>query len=100
MAVVSSCREMYGLSSSNERNPYSYLPALNGGNYKETAGDITRRKAGTTSSHHGPYGFGYTRATMVHTDGCKSSDAGANPRKCIPQSGLESATRLHEVRNR
>jgi len=24
-----------------------------------------------TSSHHGPYGLGYTRATMVGTEGCK-----------------------------
>ena len=24
-----------------------------------------------TSSHHGPYGQGYTRATMVGTEGCK-----------------------------
>ena len=30
-----------------------------------------RRKVGTTSSHHGPYGMGYTRATMVGTEGCK-----------------------------
>ncbi len=30
-----------------------------------------RRKVGTTSSHHGPYGLGYTRATMARTDGCK-----------------------------
>ncbi len=28
-----------------------------------------RRKVGTTSSHHGPYVLGYTRATMVGTDG-------------------------------
>src|SRR5690606_34512180 len=28
------------------------------------------RKAGTTSSHHGPYDQGYTRATMVGTKGC------------------------------
>ena len=27
------------------------------------------RKAGTTSGHHGPYAQGYTRATMVHTEG-------------------------------
>ena len=27
------------------------------------------RKVGTTSSHHGPYAYGYTRATMVHTEG-------------------------------
>ncbi len=30
-----------------------------------------RRKVGMTSSHHGPYGLGYTRATMVGTDGSK-----------------------------
>ncbi len=35
MAVVSSCREMFG--SSNERNPYLQLPARNGGNSGETA---------------------------------------------------------------
>ena len=29
------------------------------------------RKAGTTSSHHGPYAQGDTRATMVHTEGCE-----------------------------
>ena len=28
-----------------------------------------RRKVGTTSSHHGPYGLGYTRATMDGTEG-------------------------------
>ncbi len=27
-----------------------------------------RRKVGTTSSHHGPYVLGYTRATMVGTE--------------------------------
>ena len=32
---------------------------------------INRRKVGTTSSHHGPYGMGYTRATMVCTEGCE-----------------------------
>ena len=30
-----------------------------------------RRKVGTTSSHHGPYVQGYTRATMGGTKGCK-----------------------------
>ena len=32
-----------------------------------------RRKVGTTSSHHGPYDLGYTRATMVSTEGCESA---------------------------
>ena len=27
-----------------------------------------RRKVGMTSSHHGPYVQGYTRATMVETE--------------------------------
>ncbi len=28
-----------------------------------------------TSSHHGPYGLGYTRATMVGTEGCEPARA-------------------------
>ncbi len=32
---------------------------------------INRRKVGMTSSHHGPYGLGYTRATMAGTEGCQ-----------------------------
>ena len=32
---------------------------------------INRRKVGMTSSHHGPYGVGYKRATMGRTKGCK-----------------------------
>ena len=31
-----------------------------------------RRKVGTTSSHHGPYGLGYTGATMGYTEGCEA----------------------------
>ncbi len=34
---------------------------------------INRRKVGMTSSHHGPYGLGYTRATMVGTEGCEAA---------------------------
>ena len=30
-----------------------------------------RRKVGTTSSHHGPYVQGYTRATMAGTKRCQ-----------------------------
>ena len=32
-----------------------------------------RRKVGMTSSHHGPYGMGYTRATMAGTEGRKTA---------------------------
>ncbi len=34
---------------------------------------INRRKVGTTSSHHGPYGLGYTRATMAGTESCEAA---------------------------
>ncbi len=34
---------------------------------------INRRKVGMTSSHHGPYGLGYTRATMAGTEGCEAA---------------------------
>ncbi len=48
-----------------------------------------------TSSHHGPYDQGYTRATMAHT---KRSDLAraSGPHK-VRRSRIESATRLHEV---
>ena len=32
-----------------------------------------RRKVGMTSSHHGPYGQGYTRTTMVGTEGSETA---------------------------
>ena len=32
-----------------------------------------RRKVGTRSSHHGPYGQGYTRATMDGTEGSEAA---------------------------
>ena len=54
------------------------------------------RKAGMTSSHHGPYGQGYTRATMGRTEGDEPA-RGSRALKSVPQFGLESATRLHEV---
>jgi hypothetical protein len=48
-----------------------------------------RRKVGTTSSHHGPYDLGYTRATMASTEGCKpargsqSHKAGRSPDRSL-----------------
>ena len=57
------------VKSRNERNPFPYLPALRVGTLRILP--VTNwRKAGTTSSHHGPYDQGYTRATMVGTKGC------------------------------
>ena len=34
---------------------------------------INRRKVGMTSSPHGPYVWGYTRATMAGTEGCDAA---------------------------
>src|SRR5699024_6132491 len=31
-----------------------------------------RRKVGTTSNHHAPYGLGFTHATMAGTMGCET----------------------------
>ncbi len=54
------------------------------------------RKEGMTSSHHGPYAQGYTRATMAYN---KVLPAGNSEpiTKSTSQFGLQAATRLHEV---
>ncbi len=54
------------VKSFNERNPLSYLPASYVGDYKKTA-CVSRRKERMMSGHHGPYGLGYTGATMGGT---------------------------------
>ena len=38
-----------------------------------------------TSSHHGPYGLGYTRATMVGTEGCEAA-MWSQSHKAVPSS--------------
>src|SRR5690349_19325090 len=44
-----------------------------------------RRKVGMTSSHHGPYAWGYTRATMVGTEGSENASS-SKPQKAGPSS--------------
>ncbi len=53
------------VKSRNERNPYPLLPAVQPGTQRRLP-VINWRKVGMTSSHHGPYDQGYTRATMAH----------------------------------
>src|SRR5919202_385142 len=60
------------VKSRNERNPHLQLPAVRPGTLKKLP-VTSRRKAGMTSSPHGPYGLGYTRATMAVTAGCKGA---------------------------
>ncbi len=43
---------------------------------------INRRKVGMTSSHHGPYELGYTRATMAGTDGFKPARGSQSDKTC------------------
>src|SRR5215470_9882900 len=62
------------VKSRNERNPHLQLPAGEPGTLQKLP-MTSRRKAGMTSSPHGPYGLGYTRATMAVTAG----GAGATP---------------------
>ena len=78
------------VKSRNERNPCCQLPTDNAGDSGGTAG-ANRRKVGMTSSHHGPYVQGYTRATMAETErsqtarwsktqkSCRSSDWSLKP---------------------
>ena len=49
-----------------------------------------------TSSHHAPYGLGYTRTTMALNRGKRKGDLEQTP-KTESQFGLQAATRLHEV---
>ncbi len=82
------------IKSRNERNPYPLCQRSG----RELKGDLASDKleeAWMTSSHHGPYDQGYTRAAMAHT---KRSDLAeqADLIKCVVVR-IESATRLHEV---
>src|SRR5262249_17546324 len=63
------------VKSRNERNPHLQLPSGLPGTLQKLP-VTSRRKAGMTSSPHGPYGLGYTRATMAVTEGGN----GATPR--------------------
>ena len=57
---------------------------------------INRRKVGMTSSPHGPYVWGYTRATMVGTKGrqpargSKSQKTGLSTDKSLQLDSLKS----------
>jgi hypothetical protein len=62
------------VKSRNERNPYLQLPSSRKmlGTLKRLP-LIRRRKVGMTSSPHGLYILGCTRATMVGTEGCRTA---------------------------
>jgi hypothetical protein len=62
------------VKSRNERNPRFQLPSVRLGTLKRLP-VLNRRKVGMTSSPHGPYVQGYTRATMAGTNRCKPAMA-------------------------
>ena len=85
------------VKSRNERNPCRMLPALRVGTRTGPPAS-SRRKAGTTSSHHAPYALGCTRATMAGTEGCHPA-RGSGSRKAGPSSdwGLQPAPMKSEL---
>ena len=83
MVVVSSCREMLG-QVPQRAQPLPPVASVEAGTLGGLPG-TTRRKAGTTSNHHAPYGWGYTRATMGPTEGSGRASA-SGPQKRPPSS--------------
>ena len=72
------------VKSSNERNPYRQL--LTGkAEYSGETAVVRRRKAGMTSSPHGLYVQGCTRATMASTKGSQRA-SGSKSQKTRPSS--------------
>ena len=72
--VLHGCRQLVswdvGLSPATSATPTFSCHQVMLGTLKELP-VISWRKVGMTSSPHGPYGLGYTRATMVVTMRCK-----------------------------
>ena len=60
------------VKSRNERNPCCQLPSGEPGTLARLP-PTRRRKVGTTSSHHGLYAQGDTRATMGRTEGSEGA---------------------------
>ena len=83
------------VKSRNERNPCYQLPAVRLGTLVGLP-VLNRRKVGMTSSPHGPYARGYTRATMVGTEGCQpargsqSQKTGLSPDTSLQLDSLKS----------
>ncbi len=79
------------VKSRNERNPCPPYQRVKPG----TLGRLpvsNRRKVGTTSSHHGPYVQGDTRATMAGTERCELARASQSPKAGLSSDcGLQLA---------
>ena len=99
MVVVSSCREVSGLSAYNERNPCMFQ-LLTGdasrGTLDKTASVQAVRKVGMTSNQHGPYIRGDTRVTMVRYKGQLPSRGGCESLK--PYLSSDRSLQLDSVK--
>ncbi len=97
--VLHGCRQLVsldvGLSPATSATPIPSCQHVKVG----TLGRLpvtNRRKVGMTSSHHGPYGLGYTRATMAGTEGSelarvsKSQKAGRSPDRSLQLDSVKS----------
>ena len=83
------------VKSRNERNPYSLLPARNGGNSKETAAE-NAEEGGDDVKSSCPLCLGlHTYYNGAHR-GKRDREVERTPEN-ISQFGLQAATRLHEV---
>src|SRR6476620_7066517 len=83
------------VKSRNERNPCPLLPARNGGNSRETAGDKPE-EGGDDVKSSWPLRPGLHTYYNGKDRGLRSREGEPIP-ETFSQSGLESATRLHEV---
>ncbi len=72
--VLHGCRQLVpcgvGLSPATSATPIFSCQHVMVGTLKRLPAQA-ERKEGMTSSHHGPYAQGYTRATMAYTKCCK-----------------------------
>ena len=97
--VVHGCRQLVsgdvGLSPATSATPIICYQHVNVGTQMRPP-RTTRRKAGTTSSHHAPYDLGYTRTTMgVNKE--KRNREEEQSSKTHPQFRSQAATRLREA---
>src|SRR5699024_3705342 len=83
------------VKSRNERNPYPYLPARDGGNSKETAGDKPE-EGGDDVKSSWPLRVGLHTCYNGRHRGLPSREVAPIPQS-RSQSGSESETRLREV---
>ncbi len=74
--MLHGCRQLVswdvGLSPATSATLASSCQRVGSGTLEELP-VISRRKVGMTSSPHGPYGLGYTRATMAVTVGSEGA---------------------------